>query len=99
MALGLAKGGAGVRRPRNITLRNVTLTVPGGGTEAEARASVPEKDRAYPEAFMFNQMALPAYGFYVRHADNVVFDNVDVRTVKPDARPRLVVEDGTFVQK
>ncbi len=94
-----AKGGAGVRRPRNITLRNVTLTVPGGGTEAEARASVPEKDRAYPEAFMFNQMALPAYGFYVRHADNVVFDNVDVRTVKPDARPRLVVEDGTFVQK
>ena len=60
---------------------------------------MPEKDRAYPEAFMFNQMALPAYGFYVRHADGVVFDNVEVKTATPDARPRLVVEDSTFVQK
>ena len=94
-----AKGGASARRPRDITLRNVSLTVPGGGTEAEAKAAVPEKDGAYPEAFMFSQMALPAYGFYVRHADNVVFDNVEVRAASPDARPRLVVEDGTFTEK
>ena len=40
----------------------------GGGTAAEARAAVPEMDGAYPEAFMFRRMALPAYGFYVRHA-------------------------------
>ena len=94
-----AKGGATSRRPRNITLRNISLTVPGGGTEAEAKASVPEKDGAYPEAFMFNRMALPAYGFYVRHADNVVFDNVEVKTATPDARPRLVVEDSSFIQR
>ena len=94
-----AKGGATARRPRNITLRNISLTMPGGGTEAEANAVVPEKDGAYPEAFMFSQMALPAYGFFVRHADNVVFDNVEVKTSTPDARPRLVVEDSTFIQR
>jgi hypothetical protein len=48
---------------------------------------------------MFNRMPLPAYGFCVRHADNVVFDNVEVKIATPDARPRFVVEDGTFVQK
>lgn len=66
---------------------------------AEAKAAVPEKDGAYPEAFMFSQMALPAYGFYVRHADNVVFDNVEVKAAAPDARPRLVVEDSSFIER
>ena len=94
-----ARDGMPARRPSDITLRNIHLTVPGGGTEKDAAAQVPEKDGRYPEAFMFNRMPLPAYGFYVRHADNVVFDNVEVKAATPDARPRLVVEDGTFVQK
>ena len=94
-----ARDGMPARRPRDITLRNISLVVPGGGTEAEAKANVPERDGSYPEAFMFDRMALPAYGFFVRHADNVVFENVDVRTARPDARPRLVVEDGTFAER
>jgi hypothetical protein len=67
--------------------------------QIDAAAQVPEKDGRNPEAFMFNRMPLPAYGFCVRHADNVVFDNVEVKIATPDARPRFVVEDGTFVQK
>jgi len=88
-----ARGGMPARRPRNITLRNISLTVPGGGTPKEATAVVPEKDCSYPEAFMFNQMALPAYGFYVRHADDVRFENVKVETATPDARPEFYMED------
>ena len=88
-----ARDGMPARRPRNITLRNISLTVPGGGTPKEASAVVPEKDCAYPEAFMFNQMALPAYGFYVRHADDVRFENVKVETATPDARPEFYMED------
>ena len=94
-----ARNGMPARRPCNITLRNIHLTAPGGGTDAEAKAVVPEKDSMYPEAFMFNQMALPAYGFYVRHADKVVFDNVEVKTATSDVRPWLVVDDSKFVQK
>lgn len=65
----------------------------------KAADKVPEADGSYPDSFMFGKIPLPAYGFYVRHADNVVFDNVEVKTAIPDARPRLVVEDGTFIQK
>ena len=85
--------GSPVRRPHTITLRNISLVAPGGGTEKDAAAPVPEKDRAYPEAFMFDKMPLPAYGFYVRHADDVVFENVKVETATPDARPEFYMED------
>lgn len=80
-------------RPHGITLRNVSLVVPGGGTKEDAAARVPEMERAYPESFMFDKMPLPAYGFYVRHADGVVFENLDVKTVSPDARKPLVFDD------
>ena len=88
-----ARRGASDRRPQNITLRNISLAVPGGGTEKDATAKVPEKDGAYPESFMFNKMPLPAYGFYVRHADNVTFENVEVRPMAPDAREKFVFDD------
>lgn len=88
-----ARDGMPARRPRNITLRNISLLAPGGGTESDAAAQVPEKDCGYPEAFMFSRKPLPAYGFYVRHADNVVFENVKVTTTRPDARPEFRFED------
>ena len=91
-----AKDGKSARRPRDITLRNVSITVPGGGTAADAKGDVPERDGAYPEAFMFRRN-LPAHGFYVRHADNIRFENVEVKTVSPDARPKFVVDDCTGV--
>ena len=82
-------------RPSGITLRNVSLVVPGGGTAADAAAHVPEKDGAYPESFMFDRMPLPAYGFYIRHADGVVLENVKVEPATPDARPPVVADDAS----
>jgi len=90
-----ADGGRPARRPSDITLRNISLSVPGGGTEKDAAAQVPEKDGRYPEAHMFNSMALPAYGFYVRHADRVKFENVKVTLRTPDARKPFVFDDCT----
>ena len=37
---------------------------------------------------------LPASGFYVKHARNVTFENVTVRTAKPDKRPEILREDA-----
>ena len=79
-------------RPSDITLRNVSLVFPGGGTEAERGHDVPELERAYPEGVMFGRN-LPAWGFYLRHVDNVTFDHVDFRCEGTDARDMIVEED------
>ena len=81
-------------RPRDITLRNVNLRFPGGGTAEDAAATVPEKETNYPEAFMFDFQPLPAWAFYVRHADGIRFENVKCSLVALDARPRFVFDDA-----
>lgn len=73
----------------NITLDNVLLSHEGGGVETPIPAD--EKESEYPEATMWGP--LPAKGFFVRHARNVKFNNVEIRTDKPDERPEYVRED------
>ncbi|MBQ6915999.1 MAG: hypothetical protein IJQ65_09770 [Kiritimatiellae bacterium] len=80
-------------RPTGITLRNVSLRFPGGGT-AEDAVKVPRECEAdYPDNYMFDQEALPAWGFYIRHADDIRFENVSLSLLSPDARPKIVRED------
>ena len=59
-----------------------------------AKVSVPtnERERSYPEGIMWG--VLPAKGFFVRHARNVKFDNVEITTTAPDARPDMVKIDA-----
>lgn len=88
----------GGKRPQNITLRNVDLTMPGGAT-AEMRPDrpVPEVVKSYPENRMFGHI-LPAWGIYVRHADGVTFENVRLRLAAPDVRKNaVVVSDSTGI--
>ena len=81
-------------RPSNIVFRDISLSLPGGGTEAEARDEIPEYAEKYPECYMFDWKALPAYGFFVRHADGVAFENVRFHLRNDDARPDYVFADA-----
>ena len=42
---------------------------------------------------MFDQNPLPAWGFFIRHADDIRFENVRLEQETPDARQRLVTQD------
>lgn len=76
----------------NVTLENIDITFPGGGTLEEARrAGVPERETAYPEHNMF--AILPAYGLWVRHAARVTLRNVRFDLAAADARPALICDD------
>jgi len=75
----------------NVTLSNITVTFSGGGTADDARRSVAELEDEYPESTRWG--LLPAYGFTVRHARNVVFNNVSCAYVARDLRPALFAED------
>ncbi len=80
----------------DVRLSNVRIHYKGGGTREDAAREVPENERSYPEPSMFG--VLPAYGFYVRHARGVTFDNVAVSFEKPDCRPAFVLDNVANVQ-
>ena len=78
-------------RPSDITVTNCRLrTVEQGAADWTLR-TIPEVVDEYPESWMMGR--LPAYGFYIRHADRVRLRNVECIADKPDARPPIVCDD------
>ncbi|MDO5329721.1 MAG: glycosyl hydrolase family 28 protein [Coriobacteriia bacterium] len=78
--------------PENITLSNIDITAPGGGTADMASISVPEAESTYPENRMLGT-TMPASGFYLRHARNVTLNNIRFHFRAPDARPLIIKDD------
>ncbi len=75
----------------DVRLSNIRIHYKGGGTKEDALRVVPENEKSYPEPSMFG--TIPAYGFYVRHAKGITFDNVEVSFANDDARPAFVLDD------
>jgi polygalacturonase len=76
----------------DLTFENIDATFPGGGTAEESvHHDVPEQEKEYPEFPCFHP--LPAWGFYLRHARNVRFRDVRMRTEKADMRAAFFSED------
>lgn len=75
----------------NINLSNISIKFDGGGNKKLTDKQVPENEKDYPEFNMFGD--LPAFGFYIRHAKNIRFSNVHLKTESPDARPAVFLSD------
>ncbi|MBC7796475.1 MAG: right-handed parallel beta-helix repeat-containing protein, partial [Pyrinomonadaceae bacterium] len=80
----------------DVRLSNIRIHYKGGGTREDAMREPPENEKHYPEPSMFG--VLPAYGFYVRHARGITFDNVEVSFEKEDARPAFLLDDVKNVE-
>ena len=78
-------------RPSDITVSNCRFRTVEEGQPSWITREIPEMVDAYPENWNFGR--LPAYGFYVRHADRVRLRNIEYITDKPDARPAVVCDD------
>lgn len=79
----------------NIHLDNISIHHKGGVT-AEMMPNIQkqmadEHEKSYPEATMWGH--LPAKGFYVRHARNVKFTNIEITTEQVDVRSDFVLID------
>lgn len=86
-------------RIQNVLLENVEIHYPGkadasyafrGTSKAELEA-IPELEKSYPE--YSNWKELPAWGFYIRHADDITFKNVKIVVEDEDYRPAVVADD------
>lgn len=81
----------------NVTLKNIEIHYPGGGNPRYAKVGlnelekIPELPANYPEFSMFKE--LPAWGFYVRHAKGITFENVTLTCEKEDYRTAIVLDD------
>ncbi len=80
-----------------ITLSDIHMTFPGGGTKADAdRRELPELEDQYPEYFMWG--VLPAYGLYARHAKQITLNNVRFELASRDLRPAIICDDVTDLE-
>jgi hypothetical protein len=87
----------------NIVLNNINLTFKGGDHpflfQGEAGKpvkelsidQVPDEEKQHPRGDMFGK--LPAYGFYVRHVNNIELNGVRLDTREEDKRPAVVMDD------
>ena len=76
----------------NISFADIDIEVPGGKSVEEAPKELPERENAYPEYSMFGRV-LPSSGIYARHLRGVDFQNIRIKTTKPDTRPTGVFVD------
>lgn len=75
----------------DIHISDVYFEQVGGGDAAMAAIQPPAYEDIYPEPSMFG--FLPATGFFVRHARNVVMRNIEIATLSSDARPAFWMQD------
>ena len=81
-----------------VTLENIDLDLPGGGTRVQAAAILPEAEAAYPEITMFGKL-FPASGIWARHVAGLKVDGVKLHLAAPDLRPAIFcqeAEDAAF---
>lgn len=81
----------------DVTIKNVEIKYPGGGTPMFAKIGldeldkVPEKATSYPDFSMFKE--LPAWGIYIRHAKDIKVSNLTMSIAKKDYRTAIVLDD------
>ena len=78
---------------QNLSIQNVSIQLPGGGSQSEAKTVLPELEKAYPEVKMFGD-AMPAYGAYIRHVQGLKIDGLSVQVASPDQRPAVFCQDA-----
>jgi len=76
---------------RNIELDNIELVRWGGVQVRPKPLDLEELEEHYPEAGMFGRS--PAYGFFIRHAENVKLHDIRSAFQEEDARPWISTYD------
>jgi len=76
----------------NLVFDNIRLINRSQGLAQDTLQVVPEVN-SYPESDMYGQV-LPASAFYLRHAKNIQFTNIQLQVEGTDYRPVFMLEDA-----
>jgi polygalacturonase len=86
---------------QDVKLKNIEITFAGGGNTEIANSrfdnpeSIPERPKEYPEFSMFGE--IPAWGFYIRHVNNMQMKNITLILKNSDYRPAFVFDDTNTI--
>ena len=82
----------------DVKISHVQIFARGGARDTRDWATTrpAEREDGYPEPGMFGPT--PAYGFYVRHAAGVTFDDVALHVAHEDLRPAFALDDVTGIK-
>ncbi len=89
---GCAIAGIAGHYVENLILKNLKFSFAGGGKIEDTTRNFGEQADRYPESTMFARR-LPAFGLFCWHVRGLKLDGVELRTVKPDERPAIALED------
>jgi polygalacturonase len=81
---------------KDVRLSNIRIYYKGGGTAEQAAREVPGFEKEYPEPYRFG--TLPSYGFFIRHADGIQLNNIEVSFRENDLRPAFFLDDVKNVE-
>ena len=77
-----------VKRVKNVTLKNIDLSVTKRPFLLDKRLFIPEYASEYPEANRFKN--LPSYGLFIRHAQNVQISDLVIRNPVSGKKERYI---------
>lgn len=87
-ATGLYFSGTPDHKLGHVSLENIKIELPGGGTKEDAEVVVPENIVQYPE---FTKLgATPAHGLFARHIEKLDMKNVSFSLREEDKRDEVV---------
>jgi polygalacturonase len=86
-------GASASNRVSNVTFNNVHITVPGGNGTMSTDPPSNDLNNYNPNSIGTR----PAYGWYIRYANNIRFNNSSVRFASNDGRPAVIVNNSTGV--
>ncbi|MDN3669527.1 glycoside hydrolase family 28 protein [Echinicola jeungdonensis] len=75
----------------DIVFDNIRILAKGGAPASQALVEVPELEDGYPDPRNFGE--IPAYGFYIRHANGIQLNDINLQFEDDDQRPAIYAED------
>lgn len=85
-----------VYKVTNVILKNVKVQCKGGVTKRKQFRTPQEYSGQYPN-YNWCRSNLPAWGYYIRHAENIQFINCTETLVREDIRPKIVLKNAKNV--
>ncbi|MDP4290970.1 MAG: glycosyl hydrolase family 28 protein [Bacteroidota bacterium] len=81
---------------RDVTISDLSVLLNGGGKAEDAKTILAENETDYPEVTMFGKI-MPAYGIFIRHAEQIKLDHINLTTQTKDERPAILIPDHSDV--